>query len=149
MLAALDLRLLRLLRTRGHRPPLERAAAIAAHAGENGALWLALATLRRDRRALRVVLTALLANTAIKQVVRRPRPDLGPELAPLASTISSLSYPSAHAATSFAGAGALGRTPALYCVAAVMAATRPYLGVHYPSDVLAGAALGWAVERIA
>jgi membrane-associated phospholipid phosphatase len=29
-----------------------------------------------------------------------------------------------------------------------MAATRPYLGVHYPSDVLAGAALGWAVEKL-
>jgi membrane-associated phospholipid phosphatase len=95
-----------------------------------------------------VVLTALLANTAIKQVVRRPRPDLGPELAPLAPTISSRSYPSAHAATSFAGARALGGTPALYCVAAAMAATRPYLGVHYPSDVLAGAALGWAADRL-
>jgi membrane-associated phospholipid phosphatase len=81
-------------------------------------------------------------------VVRRPRPDLGPELAPLSPTISSLSYPSGHAATSFAAAGALGRSVPLYAAAGAMALTRPYLGVHYPSDVIAGALLGWAVERL-
>jgi undecaprenyl-diphosphatase len=143
-----DLALLRLLRTRGHTPALDRAAGLLARAGENGAVWLAAAALARDKRALRVILLALVGNTAIKQVVRRPRPQLGPDLPPLASTISSLSYPSAHAATSFAGAAALGGGP-FYAVAAVMAFTRPYLGVHYPTDVLAGAALGWAVERLA
>jgi membrane-associated phospholipid phosphatase len=141
-----DLALLRLLRTRGHTPALDRAAGLLARAGENGALWLVLSL--RNRRAFTTVLVALLANTAIKQVVRRPRPDLGPDLPPLSPTISSLSYPSAHAATSFAGAGALGGGP-FYALAAAMAFTRPYLGVHYPSDVIAGAALGWAVERIA
>jgi membrane-associated phospholipid phosphatase len=144
-----DRALLRLLRTRGHTPALDRAAALAARAGENGAIWLALAALRRDRRAVGIVVAALLANTAVKQVVRRARPDLGPELPPLASTISSLSYPSAHAATSVAGAGALGGSPALYGAAGLMAFTRPYLGVHYPSDVIAGAALGWAIQRLA
>jgi decaprenylphosphoryl-5-phosphoribose phosphatase len=143
-----DRALLRLLRTRGHAPGLERAAALAARAGENGAVWLALAVLRRDRRAFGIVVGALLANTAVKQLVRRPRPDLGPELPPLSSTISSLSYPSAHAATSFAAAGALGPSVPLYAAAGAMALTRPYLGVHYPSDVVAGAALGWAVERL-
>lgn len=144
----MDLALLRLLRTRGHWGALERAARVFARAGENGALWLALAALARNRRAIRVVLIALLANTAIKQLVRRPRPDLGPELPVLASTISSLSYPSAHAATSFAAAGALGSSVPLYGAATAMALTRPYLGVHYPSDVVAGALLGWAVERL-
>lgn len=145
----MDRALLRLLRTRGHAPGLERAAALYARAGENGVLWFVLALLARDRRAARSVAAALIANTAIKQVVRRPRPDLGPDLAPLASTISSLSYPSAHASTSFAAAGALGLPSLpLYAAAGAMALTRPYLGVHYPSDVVAGAALGWAVERL-
>jgi undecaprenyl-diphosphatase len=143
-----DLALLRLLRTRGHTPALDRAAGLLARAGENGAVWLGAAALARDRRALRVILLALLGNTAIKQVVRRPRPELGPDLPALAPTISSLSYPSAHAATSFAGAGALGGGP-LYAAAGLMAFTRLYLGVHYPTDVLAGAALGWAVQRLA
>ena len=145
----MDRALLRLLRTRGHWPALERAARGYARAGENGALWLGLSLVARNRRAFGVVVAALLANTAMKQVVRRPRPDLGPDLAPLTSTISSLSYPSAHAATSFAAAGALGPSSPLYAAAAAMALTRPYLGVHYPSDVVAGALLGWAVERLA
>jgi membrane-associated phospholipid phosphatase len=143
-----DRALLRLLRTRGHAPAVERAARAYARAGEHGVLWFGLAALVRDRRAARVVLVALLANTAIKQVVRRPRPDLGPDLAPLSPTISSLSYPSAHAATSFAAAGALGRSVPLYAAAGAMALTRPYLGVHYPTDVVAGALLGAAVERL-
>jgi decaprenylphosphoryl-5-phosphoribose phosphatase len=144
-----DLALLRLLRTRGHTPALDSAARLAARAGENGAVWLAAAALTRNRRAFAVILASLIANTAVKQVVRRPRPDLGPELPPLASTISSLSYPSAHAATSFAAAGALGPSLPLYAAAGAMAVTRPYLGVHYPSDILAGAALGWALEKLA
>jgi len=144
-----DLALLRLLRTRGHTPALDSAARLAARAGENGAVWLAAAALTRNRRAFAVILASLIANTAVKQLVRRPRPDLGPELPPLASTISSLSYPSAHAATSFAAAGALGPSLPLYAAAGAMAVTRPYLGVHYPSDILAGAALGWALEKLA
>jgi membrane-associated phospholipid phosphatase len=143
-----DRALLRLLRTRGHPPALERAAQVYARAGENGVLWFALAIVMRDRRAVRVVLGALIANTAMKQVVRRPRPSL-PGLPPLAATVSGLSYPSAHAATSFAAAGALS-VPAvpLYAAAGAMALTRPYLGVHYPSDVVAGAVLGRALERL-
>jgi membrane-associated phospholipid phosphatase len=144
-----DLALLRLLRTRGHWPPLERAARLYARAGENGLLWFAIGALARDRRAVRTVLVALVANTAVKQLVRRPRPDLGPDLPPLAPTISSRSYPSAHATTSFAAAGAIS-LPALplYAAAGAMALTRPYLGVHYPSDVVAGAVLGRAIERL-
>jgi undecaprenyl-diphosphatase len=143
-----DLALLRLLRTRGHPPALERAARLYAQAGANGMLWIAIAIFARDRRAVRVVLAALLANTAVKQVVRRPRPTLA-DLPPLAETVSGLSYPSAHAATSFAAAGALS-LPALplYAAAGAMALTRPYLGVHYPSDVAAGAALGVALEKL-
>jgi membrane-associated phospholipid phosphatase len=143
-----DRALLRLLRTRGHPPALERAVALYARTGENGVLWFALAVLTRNRRAARVVGAALLANTAVKQIVRRRRPDLGPDLVPLAATISSLSYPSAHATTSFAAAGALGPSLPLYAAAGAMALTRPYLGVHYPSDVVAGAALGVALEKL-
>ena len=144
----MDRALLRLLRTRGHPPALERAAQLYARAGENGVLWFAIGALARDKRAMRVVLAALLANTAVKQVVRRPRPSL-PDLPPLAATVSGLSYPSAHAATSFAAAGAL-PLPSLplYAAAGAMALTRPYLGVHYPSDVVAGAALGAALEKL-
>jgi membrane-associated phospholipid phosphatase len=147
----LDVALLRLLRTRGHWPLVERAVRLYAGAGENGALWLALGVLARDRRAIRVVLITLAANSAAKEVVRRARPVLEEELPPLVPTLTGRSYPSAHASTSFAGAAALARTlPSvpLYAAAGAMALTRPYLGVHYPSDVLAGALFGRAVERL-
>ena len=127
--------------------------------GEHGALWLAIAGAGAAvdpagrsiyRRAARTVLVAYGVNTAIKYTIRRRRPLL-PGLPPLTPTVSGLSYPSAHASTSFAGARVLSaRIPAapLNALAAAVALSRPYLGVHYPSDALAGAVLGRAVATL-
>jgi membrane-associated phospholipid phosphatase len=69
----------------------------------------------------------------------------------LISTLSQLSYPSAHATTSAAAARALAplTSPAIYPLAAAMALSRLYLGVHWPSDTVAGLALGSAVGELA
>jgi undecaprenyl-diphosphatase len=161
-LAALDLRLLRLLRTRGHTPAVEAVVIRLAQAGENGLLWHVLALAgaalggRRRRaayfRAMKIVLATLVANTAVKQTVRRARPVLEEELPALTPVLSGRSYPSAHSSTSFAGARALSAAglpaPPLYATAAAMALSRPYLGVHYPSDIVAGALLGDAMARV-
>ena len=160
-LAALDLRLLRLLRTRGHTPGVERSMIRLAQAGENGLLWNAIAVAggvvssrRREDfvRAIEIVLATLVLNTAVKYAVRRARPVLEEELPALTPVLSGRSYPSAHASTSFAGARALAGaglpSAPLHAVAAAMALSRPYLGVHYPSDVVAGALLGDAVARL-
>jgi membrane-associated phospholipid phosphatase len=100
-------------------------------------------------RGVRIVAASYVANYAVKVTVRRPRPQL-PGLPPLTPTVSRLSFPSAHATTSFAAACAYRRVApagALYGAAAAFALSRPYLGVHYPSDVLAGTALGTAIAR--
>jgi membrane-associated phospholipid phosphatase len=156
-----DRRLLVLLRTRLRRRGFERLMAAYAWTGEWGRVWsiAALAGAIADRRrrgrwlwaAAGVPLT-LVANFGVKQAVRRERPRL--EGSPAAGKLpTSLSFPSAHAATSFAGATLIGALcprwrPALYGAAGLMAFTRPYLGVHYPSDVVAGAAVGTVLGRI-
>jgi decaprenylphosphoryl-5-phosphoribose phosphatase len=105
---------------------------------------------RRWRRATASVLAAQLGAVAVKQVVRRQRPAIE-GLDPLVSTPTGLSFPSSHAATSFAAARAfapLAGACAIYPPAVLMALTRIHLGVHYPSDVLAGAALGTVIGSL-
>jgi undecaprenyl-diphosphatase len=86
----------------------------------------------------------------IKLVVRRPRPDIE-GLPPLADTLSNRSYPSAHATTSAASARVLSPLVGvpLYPVAAAMSLSRVYLGVHWPSDTVAGFVLGAAIAELA
>jgi len=153
----LDRRLLRLARTRGHTPAAERAVAGFSALGEHAAVWLTLGAAgalfdaprrRRWRRAGACVAAANATNTVLKVLVRRRRPVLA-GLPALVRTPTQLSFPSAHAASSFAGALAYTRLglPAgpLYALAVALSASRLYLGVHYPSDLLAGALLGSAV----
>ena len=151
---SLDLKLLRLMRTRGHSPGLEAAAKALGKAGNNAAVWVvlgvALALLDWERHQAWLICAvlgpvAIVLNYGIKLVVRRPRPLLE-GLPPLGGAPSSLSFPSAHALSSFAVATAMVRvdpaTAGALGVAVAISLCRPYLGMHYPSDVLAGAFLG-------
>jgi membrane-associated phospholipid phosphatase len=159
-LADLDCKLLLLARTRGHAPWAEKLIGAYSRTGEHAAIWLgsglAGAALSDDPerrrlwlRGVRVVAAAYGCNYAVKVVVRRRRPEL-PDLPPLTPTVSRLSFPSAHATTSFAAARAYSPVAPgglLYAAAVLFALSRPYLGVHYPGDVLAGALLGSAVAE--
>jgi membrane-associated phospholipid phosphatase len=156
---ALDLAVYRRVRALAHRPERVRWVRRYSRLGEHSAVWLVVglgglgADRRRRERWLRAticVASAYLVSTSIKHAVGRRRP-LIEDLPHLMATPTGLSFPSSHSTSSFAAARAFGGLlPAgpLYGAAGAMAFSRLYLGVHYPSDVAAGAALGLVIGSL-
>lgn len=143
------------------QPGVLATARAMSHFGEHALGWLALSAAGalaapQRRRAFALAgagtLAAHAAAVVIKRVVRRRRPH-DPAIAVNVGTPSALSFPSAHATSTTAAAILLGRAAGLPLLPAVlvppMALSRMVLGVHYPSDVLAGAAVGAAVAAAA
>ena len=153
-----------------HRTPvLDRVMSFITGLGDAGFIWilltLALLVPRKTRRAglamaAALALSAVLVNLILKPAVMRPRPfDALQGLTAIIPHPADWSFPSGHASASAAAAwAALRRLPKRAGVpAAVLAGliclSRVYAGVHYPSDVLCGAAVGlacgWLGEKAA
>ena len=141
------------------RPGVLPTARALSHFGEHSLGWLAVAATgallspRRRRDYLAAGAGAFLAHACavvIKRVVRRERPQ-HPAIAVNVGTPSRLSFPSAHVTSTTAAAVLLARPTGLPLAAlliAPMAISRMVLGVHYPSDVLAGVVVGGLVARV-
>lgn len=135
------------------RRPVVRAARGLSVFGEHSAGWVALglvgALADRTRRrewllASAGAVGAHAASIAVKRVVRRPRPD-HESVRVLVGTPSRLSFPSAHATSTTAAAVLFSAVTGRRLVPVLvppMLVSRLVLGVHYPTDVLAGSALG-------
>jgi membrane-associated phospholipid phosphatase len=141
-----------------YRPGVLGVARALSHFGEHSAGWVGVSLLgalvqpRRRREWLTAGAGAFLAHAAavvIKRIVKRQRPD-HPAIAVNVGTPSRLSFPSAHATSTTAAAILLGRVTGLPLPAVLvppMALSRLVLGVHYPTDVLTGVAVGAVVAK--
>ncbi len=141
--------------TLGSKPAVVSAARGMSHFGEHALGWVGIAAAGwlvdkpRRRQWAGVAVGAVGAHAAsivIKRIVRRPRPN-DPSVQVNVGTPSKLSFPSSHATSTTAAAVLLGRLTGLPLPAVLvppMLLSRVVLGVHYPTDVLAGSALGAA-----
>ncbi|WP_329454736.1 bifunctional phosphatase PAP2/diacylglycerol kinase family protein [Streptomyces sp. NBC_01497] len=160
LLSDVDKRVFRFAATR-HWPGAEPVLPRLSRAANHGLLWFGaaagIAVLGRGARSRRaatrgiasLALASATVNTVVKHAARRERPvlDAVPLVRQLKRQPVTTSFPSGHAASAaaFAAGVALessGWGAVVAPLAASVAFSRVYTGVHYPSDVLAGAALG-------
>ena len=126
-----------------------------SHIGSFGIVWFTLAViatvLQRRPIIFPLVVSAYFLSSSTVDVVKLATDRHRPISDPLVRSLTTPSFPSGHAATSFACAATLAQFVSrrgqivLFVLAAGIAYSRVYVGVHYPLDVIAGAAIGLGV----
>ena len=146
-------------------PVLDKIMIFITSLGDGGMIWIVATVLllipKKTRKAGIISAVALLGsllfnNMLIKNIVQRPRPYVTLEtLRIIIPRPSEFSFPSGHSSSSFAAAAVFYRLlpkklgiPAVV-LAGLIAFSRLYVGVHYPTDVLAGALMGIALSYFA
>ena len=165
-LAALDADILLWIQETVRLTGLNPIAAFYTHLGDAGLLWIGLSLVMlcfpKTRRAgllslLALAVGGLLTNVLLKHLVGRTRPWLTVEgLLFLVEEGDPNSFPSGHTCAAFAAAGVWLRTlPRRWMrvtgivMAVLMGLSRLYVGVHFPSDVLAGVLVGLLCAQLA
>ncbi len=158
-MTGIDQEILTWIHTYLSSPFLDAVMVFFTYLGNWGLIWVVTGTVLLFNKRLRfygicilvaVGLSAIIGNLVLKPLIDRPRPFVDdPTITLLINPPSTSSFPSGHAASSFAAATVLLFMPvakpykaAGLVVAILISFSRIYLEVHYPSDVLAGMVLG-------
>lgn len=158
-----ELRILDFIRENIACPVLDSIVIVLTKLGNGGVLWIALAFVflffKKTRKMGITMGVALIAgvffiNLIVKNAVCRIRPyDLNPGIQLIVERLSDYSFPSGHALSCFEASVVMLKydkrfgIPAII-VGSLIALSRMYLYVHYPSDVLAGAIFGIIIALI-
>lgn len=146
-----------------HNPVMDKTMIIITSLGNGGGIWIIIAALLMINKKYRkigfmalgaLLLSTILGEGILKHLVQRIRPSADiPAVNLLIAKPLSYSFPSGHTTSSFAVAGVLAKYFKKYAVeffslAFLIAFSRLYLYVHYPTDVLAGMVLGLICSEI-
>lgn len=160
-LIALDGNILLFIQNNLRSPVLTPVMKAVTHLGDKGIFWVILTLIlmipKKTRRAalcsvFAVALSYLICNLTLKHLVNRIRPyEVIDGLKLLVGKADDASFPSGHSSASFASSVALARSLpdtwkkagiVLIILAAIIALSRLYVGIHYPTDVICGTIIG-------
>ena len=162
MITELDFCILNFIRDNLANPALDTVMKFITHLGDGGCIWiitaLVLLCFKKTRAAgiclaISLAVTAIAGNLILKNLFARTRPFIEANMPVIINPPGGYSFPSGHTSSSFAAATALAGcfkkyAYLFYIVAALIAFSRVYLYVHYPSDIICGAVLGIAIGFI-
>ncbi|WP_461204762.1 phosphatase PAP2 family protein [Clostridium sp. DL1XJH146] len=167
IIQSIDLQVLGFIKNFSGNIFLDKLMILVTTLGNKGAIWIVilfcLILNKKYRRAglmglAALILSAVLGELIIKNIVQRARPFITYPVFKLIIEAPSLySFPSGHTASSFAVAGILAGEfkkyrSALWILAILIAFSRLYLFVHYPSDIIGGIILGlvcaWIIRKV-
>lgn len=162
-ITTIDLSIMSWIQENLRSPLMDSLMIFFTRIGDLMALWILIIfiilLLRKDKRnalqlLLSLILTFIVSELLLKNIVKRPRPFVeNSHLPSLLKQPNTYSFPSSHSSTSFAVATSLTFINKLwglfaYPLAFLIAFSRVYLNVHHPSDVLVGMLVGVIVSII-
>jgi undecaprenyl-diphosphatase len=159
----MDFSILNFIHNTTQNPVFDKTMPFITWLGNMGLVWIAISILlilNKKYRSIGImciaalILTAILGEAILKNIIQRPRPFLQvPVINLLITKPMSYSFPSGHTASSFAVVGIIFSTIKKFRIHAIILAiliafSRMYLYVHYPSDILGGILLGLLCSKV-
>lgn len=162
-----DVEILNFINNYCHNPIMDKIMTAITSIGNAGFIWIVIALILIITPKYRevgimticaLILNAILGELILKNIFERSRPfDILDDIILLIKTPTSFSFPSGHTASSFAAVGIIGVMIKKYkwyalSLAILIAFSRMYLFVHYPTDIIGGIILGmfssWIVLKV-